>query len=173
MEGHWAWAQTCPLWYDYNIPTYHVMHSPARVRWSIVGFCGFHNVELMIHKRTGDFISVCGYITSHSKLILLRNGCQCNWLRLVVVVQHCTNPYSPAYCRDENDPRKKNTENNILVPKALITNAKGVCLGGGGGPSPKKILKNRCSVVHSGAICALSWVILVDEFFYNILPYFE
>ena len=24
----------------------------------------------------------------------------------------------------------------------------------------------------SGAICALSWVILVDEFFYNILPYF-
>ena len=28
-------------------------------------------------------------------------------------------------------------------------------------------------MVHSGAICALSWVILVDEFFYNILPYFE
>ena len=39
-------------------------------------------------------------------------------------------------------PKKKNTENNILVPKALITNAEGVCLGGGGlGALPQENLK--------------------------------
>ena len=66
-------------------------------------------------------------------------------------------------------PKKKNTENNILVPRHLLQTPKAFVWAGGGlfgrgvwGPSPKKILKNRCSVVHSGAICALSWVILVE-----------